>query len=62
MGSIQSIPSSSPVSDDYATCMMKVFGSGKGVVPYIGHKIELRFLLDSPGLILRSALKGEAEE
>ena len=54
---------SRPTSDDYATYIVKTFGSGRvDVVPYVGHKIGLTLLRRFPSFILRNILKEEANK
>jgi len=53
---------SRPASDDYATHIVKTFGSGReDVVPYVGHRIGLTLIRNLPNFLLRSALKEEVK-
>ena len=54
---------SRPTSDDYATHVVRAFGSGRdNVVPYIGHRVALGVLRTLPNFILRGALREEAQK
>lgn len=54
---------SRPTSEDYATHVVRAFGSGReDVVPYIGHRVGLIVLHTLPSFILRGALKDEVKK
>lgn len=53
---------SRPTSDEYATHVVKAFGSGRvEVVPYVGHWIGLTIIRSLPDFLLRYVLKEEAK-
>jgi short-subunit dehydrogenase len=54
---------SRPTSHDYATYIVKAFGSGRmDVIPYVGHKIALTVIHSFPGFVLRNIMKEEAKK
>ena len=54
---------SRPTSGDYATHVVRAFGSGREeVVPYVGHRVGLTVLHILPNFILRGALKEEVKK
>jgi 17beta-estradiol 17-dehydrogenase / very-long-chain 3-oxoacyl-CoA reductase len=51
-----------PTSDEYATYIVKAFGSGRvEVVPYVIHRIGLAIIRNLPGFLQRVELKEEAK-
>jgi len=59
----QPVDFSRPSSDDFATHVVRAFGSGReDVVPYVGHKIGLTILRSLPSFVLRNVLKEEAKK
>ena len=52
-----------PTSDEYATHVVRAFGSGReDVVPYVGHRIGLTIIRCLPSFVQRVTLKDEAKK